>query len=678
MVDHIFHRRPSKSAQNIVHAYSCDTLNSAFSYPQQRDKDDVHSISAAPNHEKNQQQEERGQWGNKAEFVLSCISLSVGLGNVWRFPYLAYVNGGGAFLIPYICVLFLVGKPMYFLEIALGQYYSQGPVKIWKRIVPVAKGVGVAQVLASLFVAIYYVVIMAWTMYYFWSTLIAACKGEPVPWATFCDNEWAHKPTCIHPGKGENAAEHALTITGYHIPVVMFTNLTSAMSSKMVSSSQQYFDRYVLMKYDKATNSAHSLSNLGAINTEMLGCLAATWVIVFLSLVKGVKSSGKVVYVTSSMPFVVLIILLIRGATLTNAVDGILYFVVPKFDKILSIQTWRAAAEQMFFSLSVAFGSLTMLGSYNKFNNNCYQDALIVSVLDSATSVTAGLAMFSVLGFLAGERGVGVENVIASGPGLAFVTFPEALNQMPVPHLWAILFFIMLFTLGLGSEIGLLENFLTYLFDTFPSWRPKKPYVVGIICTACFLLGIMFITQGGVDLFDIFNEYSGGYSVLFAATLEIICVMWIYGMKRFLNNLREMLGKPGEVSYYWRCAWSALSPVTLLFILVVSLVSYKTLNESSHGHFPLWADAIGWILAGIGILQFPAWAVYVFINTKGDTWKEKFIRSIWPDDRSAPPTPPPQNFNLHTLPRDAFPNENAITDIPISFANYGFQDERTF
>ena len=114
--------------------------------------------------------EDRGQWGSKAEFILSCVGLSVGLGNIWRFPFLAYQYGGGAFVIPYIILLILAGKPMYFMELMLGQYSSLGPTAVW-RCAPIGRGIGLAMCFVSLIVAIYYNVIMAYTLYYFFGSM---------------------------------------------------------------------------------------------------------------------------------------------------------------------------------------------------------------------------------------------------------------------------------------------------------------------------------------------------------------------------------------------------------------------------------------------------------------------------------------------------------------------------
>lgn len=69
---------------------------------------------------------ERGNWGSPIEFVLSCLNYAVGLGNVWRFPHLAYRNGGGAFLVVSFLMVFVIGLPLFFAELFIGQYLGLG------------------------------------------------------------------------------------------------------------------------------------------------------------------------------------------------------------------------------------------------------------------------------------------------------------------------------------------------------------------------------------------------------------------------------------------------------------------------------------------------------------------------------------------------------------------------
>lgn len=130
----------------------------------------------------------RDSWGNDLEFLMSCIALSVGLGNVWRFPFAALENGGGAFLIPYLCVLLLVGKPIYYLEMLVGQFSGRGSVNVYD-IVPLMRGIGYGQLFAVAALLSYYAALLALTVRYF----LASFKSV-LPWSE-CLDEWG--PTCV-------------------------------------------------------------------------------------------------------------------------------------------------------------------------------------------------------------------------------------------------------------------------------------------------------------------------------------------------------------------------------------------------------------------------------------------------------------------------------------------------
>ena len=210
------------------------------------------------------------------------------------------------------------------------------------------------------------------------------------------------------------------------------------------------FRKYVLgLKADGLT----IFGDMGAIRWQLLLCFALSWIIVFLCVMKGVKSSGKVVYFTATFPYVILISLLIRGVTMDGAIIGIQYFFVPDWHKLADFQVWRKAAEQMFFSLGISWGGLIMFGSYNDFRNGVHVDAFVVTTVDFLTSLIAGVATFSILGAISAETGVDIKEIASSGPGFAFVTFPEAITRLPVPQLWSVLFFVMLFTLGLDTQV---------------------------------------------------------------------------------------------------------------------------------------------------------------------------------------------------------------------------------
>uniref|UniRef100_UPI003AABA77D sodium- and chloride-dependent GABA transporter 3-like n=1 Tax=Centroberyx gerrardi TaxID=166262 RepID=UPI003AABA77D len=193
---------------------------------------------------------------------------------------------------------------------------------------------------------------------------------------------------------------------------------------------------------------------------------------------------------------------------------------------------WMDAGSQILFSYTVCTGCLASLGSYNKYNNNCYKDTFALCLLNSLTSFVAGFAVFSVLGFMAYELGVDISEVAESGPGLAFIAYPRAVAMMPLPQLWATFFFIMIIFLGLDSQFVYLEGLVTSISDMYPSFfftGHRRKLLLLVICVVCFLVGLFMVTEGGVYLFQLFDYYAcSGMPLMFFAILETICMGWIY------------------------------------------------------------------------------------------------------------------------------------------------------
>lgn len=231
----------------------------------------------------------------------------------------------------------------------------------------------------------------------------------------------------------------------------------------------------------------------------LVGFLAVSWTLVFLILVKGVKSSGKAAYVLAIFPYVVLSILLARALTLPGALNGIKYFLTPQWDKIFEPQVWYAAVTQVFFSLSVCFGNIIMYSSYNKFGHNVYRDANIVTTLDTFTSLLAGLCIFGILGNLAYELGVeDVSTVVKSGAGLAFISYPDAIAKFKTfPQIFSVLFFLMLYLLGIGSNVAMMSCIMTVVRDRF-KWI-KNWQVALVIAIVGTTFGSVYMTPVSIE-----------------------------------------------------------------------------------------------------------------------------------------------------------------------------------
>ncbi|XP_074593124.1 sodium-dependent proline transporter-like isoform X1 [Brevipalpus obovatus] len=534
-----------------------------------------------PEADKESSSSERGEWGSRWEFLLSCVGLSVGIGNVWRFPYLAYENGGGAFLIPYLIMLMLAGKPIYFMELCLGQFVGRGPLCVW-QCAPIAKGVGIAMVSCCLVVCVYYNMVISYCLYY----MVSVFRWG-LPWTT-CDGDWAIGSDCVV--RSQNSSNENIFIGR--------------------SSSQVFWENKVLETTD-------SIDDLGGIKWDLTACLLASWIITILCLLRGVKTSGKVVYFAATFPYLILVSLMLVGFTRPGAWQGIKYFLMPSWDKLLSFKVWIAAASQMFFSLGVTIGALIMYSSYNNFTHDVFHDAMIVSTLDTVTSIIAGLVIFSGLGAMAHNLNVEVKDVVKGGPGLAFVVYPEALSKLPLAEVWSVLFFFMLFILGMDSEFALLESVLTSLADEFQIVRAHRlKFCVGL-GALCFLAGIPCATRGGQYVLEIFDHYGGGLPLVYIALAECTALIWLYGYQKFSYDIYYMLDR--RLGWYWKLTWKYTGPGVLLVLAVSSFILHKPLTLGDYA-FPLWANVVGWTLTLSILAVIPGFAVYkVFTEreTKG-------------------------------------------------------------
>uniref|UniRef100_A0A3Q2X8Q6 Transporter n=1 Tax=Hippocampus comes TaxID=109280 RepID=A0A3Q2X8Q6_HIPCM len=478
-------------------------------------------------------EEERETWGKKIDFLLSVIGFAVDLANVWRFPYLCYKNGGGAFLVPYLFFMVIAGMPLFYMELALGQYNREGAAGVWK-ICPIFKGVGFTVILISLYVGFYYNVIISWALFYLFSSFTAE-----LPWV-HCNNTW-NSPNC------SDWADDS-TISDIY----------------KATPAQEYFERGVLHIQDSS-----GIDNLGRPRWQLTSCLGVVIILLYFSLWKGVKTSGKV---------------------------------------------WIDAATQICFSLGVGFGVLIAFSSYNKFSNNCYRDAIITSSINSLTSFFSGFVVFSFLGYMSYKHNVALEKVARDGVGLVFVIYPEAIATLPGSSVWAVIFFIMLLTLGIDSAMGGMESVITGLIDEFKCLHKHRELFTLFIVAATFLISLFCVTNGGIYVFTLLDHFAAGTSILFGVLIEAIGIAWFYGVDRFSDDIEEMIGqRPGR---YWRLCWKFVSPCFLLFMVVVSFATFNPPNYGTY-MFPPWANGLGWCLAISSMTMVPLYAIYKLCSLPG-------------------------------------------------------------
>ncbi|XP_030836340.1 sodium- and chloride-dependent glycine transporter 1-like isoform X2 [Strongylocentrotus purpuratus] len=516
----------------------------------------------------------REHWSNKMDFILSCLGWAVGLGNVWRFPYLCYRNGGGAFLVPYFLMLALSGLPLFLMELGLGQFASRGVIQIW-CMAPAFKGIGLTMCMINSLVNIYYPVIIAYIFYYFFVSF-----ARELPWK-YCNPLWASE-NCTDPDSRSNSngtfngtfngtGEYDVSTWSMTTMLPNSTNATNAIEYAK-RPAQEFWDNFVLQR-------SSGLHDTGVIRWQLLLCLALVWILTFLALVKGVKSVGKVVYFTATFPYIVLTILLIRGLTLEGSLDGILYYIRPNFSRLKDPRVWKDAAAQIFYSLGPSWGGLLTMASYNKFNNNFYRDGIIIALLNCSTSIFAGFVIFSVVGFMSFDSGLPIDKVATSGPGLVFVVYPEALARMPFAPLWSVLFFFMFITIGLDSQFVDVETVVSGLYDiveeNIPYMRGRKTLLTGIISFVTFLIGILLVTQSGIYWLTLIDNFASTFTTLVVAVSECLVISYVYGAGRFVEDLKVMLGY--RIPVYWQIAWMFIAPFVIVFIFIFFCVVYQPL-----------------------------------------------------------------------------------------------------
>jgi len=545
---------------------------------------------------------ERDVWAGKFDFLLACCGSAVGLGNVWRFPYLCYKNGGGAFLIPYMIVVVLSGIPVFLLEVALGQQTKLGAIQSWSAICPLVSGIGLSSMVIVFFTLCYYAIILAWALFYLFQSF-----KDPLPWES-CGNWWNNNETCLS------------NFTG----VVNASNYTSAV--------REYWE-------NRALQITKGIDDLGEMRWELVGFLLLVWIVCYFTVFQGTKSTGKAMYFTATFPYVMLLILLIRGVTLPGASKGIYYYLYPNVTKLMEPAVWVDAGTQVFFSYSLCIGVLVSLGSFNSYNNNCLRDTVIIACVNSGTSFLAGFAIFSALGFMAEEQGLEVEDVAEKGPGLAFIAYPKEVLLLPFSNMWAILFFVMIFMLGISTLLTDTLALMTSMGDLYPSLfrggKYRKAAFMGVGCFGLYLIGLSMVTQGGMYILQLFDFYgASGFTLLWTATWQCIAVAWVYGDEKFYDTLENMVGyRPGP---YYKVCWKFLCPAVNIGIFLFSIAKYEPLKYDGTYEYPWWGHMFGWGLALTSMVCIPIKMFLTVLNEEGDSWMERLQNARKPKCEQPP------------------------------------------
>jgi NSS family neurotransmitter:Na+ symporter len=359
----------------------------------------------------------RETFSTRRLFILSAIGSAVGLGNIWRFPYIAYENGGGAFLIPYLVALLTAGIPLLFLDYAVGHKFRGSAPLAYRRLHRAAEPLGWWQVLVCFVIAAYYAVIIAWSLMYMIFSFTEAWGDDAEGF--FFGNFLA---VAEAPGLGFD-----------YVPSVFF---------------------------------------------PLLLIWVAVILIMVAGIRKGISRANSILL---PLLMVMFLLLVVQSLFLPGAALGLNAFFTPDWAALGNASVWAAAYGHIFFSLSVGYGIMVTYSSYLKRRTDLTGSGMVVAFANSGFEILAGIGVFAALGFMAQAAGAGVDDVVAGGIGLAFIAFPTIVSQAPFGAVMGVLFFGSLVFAGITSLISVLEVIVSAVQDKLGWARVRTSVVVSVL-----------------------------------------------------------------------------------------------------------------------------------------------------------------------------------------------------
>ena len=407
-----------------------------------------------------QKAQKRETFSGRRAFIMAAIGSAVGLGNIWRFPYTTYENGGGAFIIPYLIALLTAGIPLLFLDYAIGHRNRGGAPLSYRRVSPHFEVFGWWQMMVNVIIGLYYAVVLGWAASYTYFSFTGA---------------WGDKPIDFFIGE-----------------FLKMGDIKNGVSFEFV---------------DMVT-----------------GPLIAMWIVALGVLSMGVqKGIAKASSVLMPVLVVMFMALVIYSLFLPGAAKGLDALFTPDWSKLSNPSVWIAAYGQIFFSLSIGFGIMVTYASYLKKESDLTGSGLVVGFANSSFEVLAGIGVFAALGFIATAQGQEVSEVAKGGIGLAFFAFPTIINKAPFGEALGVLFFGSLTFAALTSFISVIEVIISAIQDKIRISRVKVTFIVGVpmMLVSVILFGT---TTGlpMLDVFDKFVNYFGIVAVAFASLIAIV------------------------------------------------------------------------------------------------------------------------------------------------------------
>ncbi|XP_060555847.1 sodium- and chloride-dependent glycine transporter 1-like isoform X2 [Ruditapes philippinarum] len=581
--------------------------------------------------------ENDNKFSSTCSTYLTLLGYSIGIADFWRFPFLLYRNGGGAFLIPFVIMIVVCGIPMYFLEYSISKFSGRGAYQLWD-ISPLFRGVGVAVSVAYGLYMIGSSIFRCWIIEF-----IVFAVREPIPWS-HCNNEW-NTPFCKDNtalvNTETNGSDTSLSTTFSNISIysnstdvsTAYTNVTTnvsvvatSISGTPMSAAEEFWQYQVLQL-------SSGVSDFSPVILRYFLYMFLFRLVILLGSWKSIKSIEKVIYVTATVPFIMTVAIFIRSLMLPGSADGIYYFFYPEFDKILKARVWIEATLMAFYTLAFGWGANLLLGSHADFKDNCLRTAIVLPIIDMLMAVFSGMVCFCVLGNMAHTYGVHVTKVINAGMATGMVAYITALTSFPLPQLWTSLFLISILLTGVDSQLIPLDMIMQLIGDLYPRARAgSRLYVLIGVSLVLFLVSLLLCNGAGAYIFLWNDWYGGAWVGPIVAFIEVVVVAWIYGMDRFNSDVIMMIGRP--IPALLRVGTAFVSPIIIAVIFCTSIVEYIPPKYGSYS-YPTAARILGWLIVALIMMPILTQALYI-LRKPGSSIVKKMKHYMKPLDTWGP------------------------------------------
>jgi len=482
----------------------------------------------------------RSTWKSNLGFLMAAIGSAIGLGNIWRFSYMAHEHGGGAFLVPYLVALAVAGIPIMLLEYGVGHREKGASPLAFARINRRFELLGWWMPVVAMFgIMLYYSVVIGWCVNYFFHSFSLA---------------WGEDPQSFFLNDFLQLSASASELGGIRPPILLATILV------------------------------------------WLSC----WFICYRDIRHGIEIAAKIFM---PLLLILTVIIVAWTLTLDGAWTGIRHhYLTPDWNKINFLaadpearvaagRVWAAAFGQIFFTLSLGFGIMIAYASYLPAKTNLARNALITAVVNCAYSIFAGLAVFGIVGFMALNQGVAFEEAIRGGPQLAFVVYPQAISLLPgFNALFGALFFLVLIIAGLTSGVSLVEAFSCALTDKF-NWSRQK--VVSILCLLGLLGSLIFTSRAGLYLLDITDHFITNYGLVLGGLLQCLIIGWYVGPEKLRRHISRL---GSRVPAAWNFFIRYLTPLVLGLLLLIAVKGDLQANYGGYATIHLFLYGLGWLI----------------------------------------------------------------------------------